>query len=140
MLKTLVTFQIIQSQQNIVNLPTMYPKNRCKDTLKLEIQREWTHLLYKCKVKNSPCGNKRPRTPLKLNRATTSLICETSCPFTCPHNFILFRRSRLHFRSIATHFLTKSKLYQGHDPCWLFLFQFYLFIITQSEVHEICGL
>ena len=47
------------------------------------------YILYKYKVKNSPCGNRSPRTPLQLNRATTSLICETSCPLTCPHNFIL---------------------------------------------------
>ena len=50
------------------------------------MQREWTHLLYKCKVKNTPCENRRPTTHLELNRATTSLICEKSCPLTCPHN------------------------------------------------------
>ena len=32
-------------------------KNRSKDTLKLEMQREWTHPLYKCKVKETLCGN-----------------------------------------------------------------------------------
>ena len=67
MLKTLFTFQFIQSQQNIENFQTMYPKHRCKDTLKPEMQREWTHLLYKCKVKNTPCENRRPTTHPELN-------------------------------------------------------------------------
>ena len=89
MLKTLATFQIIQSRRNFENLPSKYRKNRCKDILKPEMQREWTHLLYKCKVKNTLSGNKRPTTPQELNRATTSLICEKSCPLTCAHNFIL---------------------------------------------------
>ena len=39
------------SPQNFEDLPTKYPK-----TLKPDMQWEWPHLLYKCKVKNTLCG------------------------------------------------------------------------------------
>ena len=130
MLKTLFTFQFIQSQQNIENFQTMYPKHRCKDTLKPEMQREWTHLLYKCKVKNTPCENRRPTTHLELNRATTSLICEKSCPLTCAHNFILVPPPSTSF-SLYRHVLfNKNQALPRTRPMPTIFVSILLFIIT----------
>ena len=85
------------------------PQKRSKNTFKPEIQGEWTHLLYKCKVKNTLCGNAWPRTPpLELNRATTSLICEKACH---PQLFFWFRCPWFHvFHTIIETVFSQSKL------------------------------
>ena len=107
------------------------PKNRFKDTLKPEMQREWTHLLYKWKVKHTPCGNRRPRIPLELNRATMSLICETSCPLTCPHNFILVPPSSTTFSLYSHALFNKNQALPRTRPMlalfvWILLVYYYL--------------
>ena len=88
--KNLVSFQIMHPHKTLQIHQLSTPKNSSKDTLKPEMQREWTHPQHKCRVKeNMLCGKACPRTPLELNHATTSLICGKACS---PHNFFWYRR------------------------------------------------
>ena len=55
--KNLVSFQIMHPHKTLQIHQLSTPKNSSKDTLKPEMQREWTHPLHKCRIKKTMlCG------------------------------------------------------------------------------------